>query len=99
MIEELTKMIEHASNPSLRSSKSMVYELWEDGEVTLTKCGDLLRRRTLHMIGAPILTNKVYTDMIKLVMDDQGQHSCIALTNADAEAIRAEMIKIEIEGN
>lgn len=28
----------------------MVYEVWEDGEVTLTKGADLYGRRNLHMI-------------------------------------------------
>lgn len=28
----------------------MVYEVWHDGEITLTKGGDLFRRRTLHCI-------------------------------------------------
>jgi hypothetical protein len=27
-----------------------VYQVWEDGEVTLTKCGSLLGHRTLHTI-------------------------------------------------
>ena len=30
----------------------MVYEVWHDGEVTLTKGGDLYRQRSLHMIVA-----------------------------------------------
>lgn len=28
---------------------AMVYEVWEDGEVTLTKGGDLYGQRTLHI--------------------------------------------------
>jgi hypothetical protein len=31
-------------------NQAMVYEVWEDGEVTLTKGGDLYGQRTLHMI-------------------------------------------------
>ncbi len=30
--------------------EGMVYELWNDGEVTLTKGGDLFRQRNLHCI-------------------------------------------------
>lgn len=30
--------------------QQMVYEVWEDGEVTLTKGGDLYGRRNLHTI-------------------------------------------------
>ena len=33
-----------------RQSDAMVYEVWQDGEVTLTKGGDLWRKRSLHCI-------------------------------------------------
>jgi hypothetical protein len=32
--------------------QGMVYEVWEDGEVTLTKGGELYGMRNLHMIQA-----------------------------------------------
>ena len=31
-------------------AQDMVYEVWEDGEITLTKGGDLYGQRNLHMI-------------------------------------------------
>lgn len=34
-----------------------VYQFWDDGEVTSTKCGSLLGQRTLHMIHPPITSN------------------------------------------
>ena len=36
--------------PELAKQDGMVYQVWEDGEVTLQKSGDLLWRRTLHCI-------------------------------------------------
>jgi len=32
----------------------MVYEVWQDGEITLTKGGDLWRKRSLHMLVAGV---------------------------------------------
>ena len=38
------------SQPQLIEQPGMVYELWHDGEITLTKSGELYRQRTLHPI-------------------------------------------------
>lgn len=38
------------SNPSLREHEGSVYEIWEDGEITLQKCGSLYNQRSLHCI-------------------------------------------------
>jgi hypothetical protein len=36
-------------NPAAQQ-QGMVYEVWEDGEVTLTKGGDLYGQRSVHMV-------------------------------------------------
>lgn len=41
-------MIHH--KPELAEKVGMVYQVWEDGEVTLQKCGPLLWQRNLHII-------------------------------------------------
>jgi hypothetical protein len=38
------------NTPSARD-EPMVYEVWEDGEITLTKGGDLFGQRNLHCIS------------------------------------------------
>lgn len=40
--------------PELRKQSGMVYEVWQDGEVTLTKSGELYGKRSLHQIAPPI---------------------------------------------
>ncbi len=39
--------VEHSQKPG------MVYQVWQDGEITLQKSGDLLWQRNLHMIAPP----------------------------------------------
>jgi len=50
MIEAVQSAIILHSKPDLAKVEGMVYQVWEDGEVTLTKCGSLLGQRDLHMI-------------------------------------------------
>lgn len=50
MIEAVESAIALHSKPDLAKLEGMVYQVWEDGEVTLTKCGSLLGQRNLHMI-------------------------------------------------
>ena len=42
--------IEKYNMPELAKENGMVYQVWEDGEVTLQKSGDLLWQRNLHLI-------------------------------------------------
>lgn len=35
----------------VKEEHGMIYQVWEDGEVTLQKCGPLLWQRNLHMIS------------------------------------------------
>ena len=47
---ELQSLITQHSKPELAQRVGHVYQVWQDGEVTLQKSGDLLWRRNLHMI-------------------------------------------------
>jgi hypothetical protein len=42
-----------ALHDTTAQAEQMVYEVWEDGEVTLTKGGDLYGRRSLHTVWHP----------------------------------------------
>ena len=46
----LAEKIRAAHNPALAALDGMVYQIWNDGEVTLQKSGALLWRRNLHTI-------------------------------------------------
>jgi len=53
-IETIISAMKKAHNPEL-VTESHVQELWQDGELTITKAGELFRARTLHMIKPPVL--------------------------------------------
>lgn len=61
--------------------ESMVYELWNDGEVTLTKGGDLFRQRNLHCIE-PGCMPSLPVDLFPIKNAD-GRYGSIALSSHD----------------
>lgn len=46
----LQELINFHSHPEMAYQTGMVYQVWEDGEITLQKSGDLLWERSLHCI-------------------------------------------------
>lgn len=75
-------MLHSLHKPELRNEPGMVYEIWEDGEITLQKSGDLYGQRTLHMI-VPGLQG-VNTPL----PDNRGDHSCMAVHEDDIAIAR-----------
>lgn len=51
-LDEIKQLIATAHKPELRDREGMVYQLWENGEITLQKSGSLFGARTLHQITA-----------------------------------------------
>lgn len=49
-LQVLQAAIAAANKPALAKVDGMVYQVWQDGEITLQKSGDLLGQRTLHSI-------------------------------------------------
>ena len=87
-MNELKEAIWLSHNPNQWLSKygSMVYQVWEDGEVTLQKSGSLFNLRTLHLIssGRP---DKALPDDIMPVRD--GKHAyCFCAGKDDADYIQ-----------
>lgn len=77
------------SQPELRSIEGgHVYEIWEDGEVTLTKCGSLYGHRNLHMMkmGEPGVNVPL--------PDKRGPHSCMAIPGLDVEKARRWLFEV-----
>lgn len=59
----------------------MIYQIWEDGEVTLQKCGELLWRRNLHMIEFGLKN----VNIGELLPHSSGEHKFAFL--ADGEVV------------
>jgi len=51
----ILKIIEAFKAAPTMENVGMVQEIWEDGEITLTKGGGLFRQRSLHCMAMPVL--------------------------------------------
>jgi hypothetical protein len=83
--EKLSAAIAEESNDSLSKEPGMVYQVFEDGEVTLQKSGDLLWQRTLHCIMPPF-KEAVSPELFPHKMNG---HGYAFVTRDGAERIRA----------
>ena len=87
LLKAIQSKINSSSNTALRNiESSSVYELWEDGELTITKSGSLYGQRTLHQLSLPIINGTKSLDIMPM-MEQRGSHACIALTKEDAQEI------------
>jgi hypothetical protein len=70
-------------------NNSMVYEVWHDSEVTLTKGGDLYRQRTLHCtLPADKATQLPPDSLVK-----SGHYSRIMVNSAEEANQAVEIIR------
>ena len=92
---ELTALILKHYHPEMAEVPGMVYQVWEDGEITLTKSGDLLGQRSLHCI------NQGYDYQIPLSCfpgDNNGyDHASIYTDREGAETVRLAILKERLE--
>lgn len=49
-LKDIRALIQKHSNDALAEQEGHVYQIWEDGEITLQKSGPLLWQRNLHCI-------------------------------------------------
>lgn len=52
--EDFVELTRNLHQPELAKRRGHVYQIWEDGEITWQKSGDLLWERTLHPIVSGI---------------------------------------------
>lgn len=68
-------------------AQDMVYEVWEDGEITLTKGGTLYGQRNCHMIAFGSTAKSLGADAL---VNKNGRHSSIAvMTDEQAQQAQA----------
>ena len=53
--DELKEFIAFYHEPELGSQEGMVFQIWEDGEITLQKSGSLLWQRNLHLVSPGLM--------------------------------------------
>jgi len=81
----MKELITSCNNDELAKQSGMVYQVWEDGEITLQKSGDLLWRRTLHSIHYGMSDKAI---PIEDFPHKSGSHGFAYVNEADALCIR-----------
>jgi hypothetical protein len=87
---DVAELIKLHSKPELAEVEDMVYQVWEDGEITLQKSGSLLWKRGLHMIEAGLGCS---VDVDLFPNQTSNGHGYIYTDQEGAEAVRAAMRK------
>lgn len=70
--KEFKNLLEIHSKPELAEQDGMVYQVWEDGEITLQKSGKLLWKRTIHIIVDGIPSKKLDPNLFLNYSNDHG---------------------------
>jgi hypothetical protein len=85
---QLVAVLQGAHNPALAKQPGMVYQVWEDGEITLQKSGTLLWQRTLHSIVPGLHVKVPPTLMPEQSGKAHEMHGYAFVTEDDAKIIR-----------
>ena len=80
--------IEHAKS----KSHTHVVQVWQDGEITFQKCGDLLWQRTLHQIVPPL---RHYVAGLKLPREHCGNSYAFVGSQEEAQRIR-DLLEVKV---
>jgi hypothetical protein len=70
-----------AMHNALAVQDHMVYEVWEDGEITLTKGGDLYGMRRLHLIKGGDVSKALPVDCFPVKF--KNGHGCIQVMTSE----------------
>ena len=87
-LEELKQFIASHHKPELALQPGMVWQIWEDGELTLQKSGELLWCRNLHCIKSGF--NPLFPKDLMPVIHNSHSYAFIE-SELIGEAIRREM--------
>lgn len=75
--------------PALAEEDDMVYQVWEDGEITLQKSGSLLWQRTLHTTAMGMPSKAIPVEMFPC---QRNGHGYIFTDHVGAQSLRAAII-------
>lgn len=67
---QLKEFIASHHKPELAKQPGMVWQVWEDGELTLQKSGPLLWQRNLHMIKSGICNAFTAEEIMPQMMEN-----------------------------
>jgi len=92
--DTLAALIAASHNAQLATEHGMVTQIWNDGEITLQKGGDLLWHRSLHQHYPPLpgvdvsMPLRYATNSYAFVSDKDALRIRIAIRNRALEALR-----------
>jgi hypothetical protein len=84
-LKELNEFITKAHDVKLSKEDGMVYNIFDDGEITLQKSGCLLWQRTLHTINFGVRNGPLPGLVMPCVL---GHHGYAFVTGENANIIR-----------
>jgi len=88
--QQIIELIVKHNKPELSREHGMVYQVWEDGEITLQKCGDLLWQRSLHSIWPGIEAASVPLDWFP---NQTSNHAYIFTDEIGAKEVRQAILE------
>ncbi len=95
---DLATLITSHNHPELAEiDGDMVYQVWEDGEITLTKAGRLLGQRGLHMIEGGRVDKAVDPNLFPNVTKQN--HGFIYTDDKGSQAVRQAILQQEATTN
>lgn len=86
MMNEAEKLAAQLDDQDAAKEAGMVYQVWNDGEITLQKAGDLLWRRSLHCIHPGL--NTVGLSVEKLTLKHESGKYTFVWVRDETDAFR-----------
>jgi hypothetical protein len=84
----IQEMVAKAHNPALADrDPGLVFLIFDDGELSLTKCGPLLWQRSVHLVEHGLGVS------FGIFPVSYGEHTCAFVTEEDGKKIREQMRK------
>lgn len=90
-LSELVAFIASKHKPELSHKPGMVWQIWEDGELTLQKSGELLWQRSLHCIKGGLINSSHLKG--KMPVNEKEHGYAFIESEAVGEEIRAKMVE------
>lgn len=88
--ERVCPVIDLHNHPELAQDEGMVYQVWQDGEITLQKSGSLLWQRAVHCIEYGSEFHAVPSEWFPY---QSGNNGYIFTDKTGAEAVRAAIFR------
>ena len=93
MLEHTAKLNTEEAQEAINQDKTHTAMIWEDGEITYTKNGDLFGHRSLHQALEPWADEPLFEVPDNTLNPFSGDHECRIITDREAlnEAIKEKL--------